>query len=255
MADGTARDQDDGVNETPKRNKTLSVFERIHRVVADVPGKIEYDKAVRDKQKKLIYEYVSHDAVTSHVRAAMNRHGLIAFPSVTARHNDGNRTEMDVTVTFVNVDQPDDRLPVQMVGYGVDPQDKGPGKALSYAVKMALLKVYMLNSADDLEADDIDHDPEKKRASQADQERDDARAAMEANAHSLNAALKSATTVAEIDDLQKANREFLMKAPEVTRGFFVDLIESRKRELARTAPTPRAPQTDADDDVPPAYDD
>jgi hypothetical protein len=38
---------------------------------------------------------------------------------------------------------------VETIGYGVDPQDKGPGKAISYGVKYALLKVLGLETGDD----------------------------------------------------------------------------------------------------------
>jgi hypothetical protein len=38
---------------------------------------------------------------------------------------------------------------VETFGYGVDAQDKGPGKAMSYGVKYALLKVLGLETGDD----------------------------------------------------------------------------------------------------------
>ena len=63
-------------------------------------------------------------------------------------------------VAFVNVDKPEDRVEVEFFGYGIDPQDKGPGKAMSYAVKYALLKVFSLETGDDPERDNIPHIPD-----------------------------------------------------------------------------------------------
>jgi hypothetical protein len=48
-----------------------------------------------------------------------------------------------------NIDDRTDYIDVETFGYGVDPQDKGPGKAMSYGVKYALLKVLGLETGDD----------------------------------------------------------------------------------------------------------
>jgi hypothetical protein len=53
------------------------------------------------------------------------------------------------TVRFENIDDRTDYIDVETFGYGVDPQDKGPGKAMSYGVKYALLKVLGLETGDD----------------------------------------------------------------------------------------------------------
>jgi hypothetical protein len=53
---------------------------------------------------------------------------------------------------------------VSFFGYGIDNQDKGPGKAMSYAVKYAMLKTFCLETGDDPEKDDIPHLPAKSAA-------------------------------------------------------------------------------------------
>jgi hypothetical protein len=51
-------------------------------------------------------------------------------------------------------------MDVQTAGYGIDPQDKGPGKAISYSVKYALLKALGLESGDDPDNDQAtEHEP------------------------------------------------------------------------------------------------
>ena len=52
---------------------------------------------------------------------------------------------------FINVDNPEDRFSVDTYAHSDDNTDKGPGKAYTYAVKMALLKVLMLQSGDNEE--------------------------------------------------------------------------------------------------------
>ena len=50
---------------------------------------------------------------------------------------------------FVNMEKPDEFVEVVTYGDGVDPQDKAPGKAMTYADKYALLKAYKIQTGDD----------------------------------------------------------------------------------------------------------
>jgi len=115
-----------------------------------------------DKKVNNQYRFVSHDQVTGAVRPHLVDQGVVYFASVVEYKQDGNRTEVTVDVTFVNTDDPSDKLTVRSLGFGVDPQDKGPGKAVSYAVKYALLKTLGLETGDDPDADtgnDFTHKP------------------------------------------------------------------------------------------------
>lgn len=140
------------MNETSK-----NIHQRMHAVMATI-GYVQKE----DKQVNGQYRFVGHDAVTAKVRGALLEHGILTIPTVTKHVQDGNRTEVDMTIAFVNVDDPQDRIEVQAFGYGIDPQDKGPGKAVSYAVKYAYLKAFALETGDDPERDSIDHEPAKK---------------------------------------------------------------------------------------------
>jgi len=59
---------------------------------------------------------------------------------------------------------------------------------------------------------------------------------IQAWAHTFKTALENADNVQQVDMLQKANKDKLMKAPEVTKDYFVELIEVRKRTLAEATP-------------------
>lgn len=133
-----------------------NIYQRLHAVMGDV------DYVQKEKKNGMNYSIVSHDAVTAKVRPALHKHGIVYHPSNLRRLQDGNRTEIEIDVTFVNIDDPNDKITVPSLGYGIDGQDKGPGKAISYAVKYALLKALGLETGDDADLDSQDHEPKKK---------------------------------------------------------------------------------------------
>ncbi len=135
-----------------------NIHQRMLAVMKDVGYIQKGDKTVNNQ-----YRFVSHDSVTAKLRVAFIEHGIVATTHVERHSQDGNRTEVDVRVEFINVDEPSDRVTINAFGYGIDPQDKGPGKAVSYAVKYAYLKAFALETGDDPERDSIDHKPAEKR--------------------------------------------------------------------------------------------
>lgn len=110
-----------------------------------------------DKKVNNQYTFVSHDAVSAVLHPLLVKHGIAVIPRVSSWGQDGNRTSADVVIDFVNADKPEDKVEVPCFGFGIDPQDKGPGKAVSYATKYAMLKVFVLETGDDPERDMIDH--------------------------------------------------------------------------------------------------
>jgi hypothetical protein len=109
----------------------------------------EVDYVQKEKKQGMNYSIVSHDAVTAKVRPLLHKHGIVYYPAALTVGQNGNRTEAVFTVRFENIDDRTDYIDVETFGYGVDPQDKGPGKAMSYGVKYALLKVLGLETGDD----------------------------------------------------------------------------------------------------------
>lgn len=112
----------------------------------------------KESKRGMRYSIVSHDAVTAKVRPSLVKHGVIYYPVHMYTSQDGNRTVCDLTVRFQSVDNPESFIDVRSLGYGIDDQDKGPGKAISYAVKYALLKTLGLETGDDPDYDqDVQH--------------------------------------------------------------------------------------------------
>lgn len=56
---------------------------------------------------------------------------------------------IEVEYTFVNIDKTEETITITTYGDGVDSNDKGPGKAMTYADKYALLKAYKIVTGED----------------------------------------------------------------------------------------------------------
>jgi hypothetical protein len=106
-----------------------------------------------DKQVNNQYRYVSHDQVTAKIHPLQIKYRFLMIPSTQKHSQEGNRTTVDQIVHFINVDKPEDQFSINTFGYGVDAGDKGPGKAVSYAFKLAALKAFMLETGEDSDHD------------------------------------------------------------------------------------------------------
>jgi len=123
--------------------RQLNVLQRLNGV------QLEVDYVQKEKRQGMRYSIVSHDAVTAKVRPVLVKYGVLYYPRHLQTEQFGNRTQAFMTVRFVNIDEPADFIDVQSFGYGIDESDKGPGKAMSYAVKYALLKALGMETGDD----------------------------------------------------------------------------------------------------------
>lgn len=118
----------------------------------------------KDAPKGLQYSVVTHDAVTKKARAALMATRLYAQVTTNDHGQEGNRTDATVTMRIINIDKPDEYFDTSMFGYGNDTQDKGPGKAISYAVKYCYLKAFGAETGDDADLESVEFKPPKTRA-------------------------------------------------------------------------------------------
>ena len=72
---------------------------------------------------------------------------LAATPPVKMALYSGN-----YVIEFVNIDKPEDKISASVQAHATDNGDKAPGKALTYAVKMALLKVLSIETGENEES-------------------------------------------------------------------------------------------------------
>lgn len=128
--------------------KALNIHQRMHGVMSQLDNVKKGDKLVNNQ-----YKFTSHDQVAEAIHPLLVEYGITAVPSVIQWKQDGNRTEMLIRTKFTNIDNPSDFIECDMLGYGVDGSDKGPGKGISYAFKYALLKAFVLKTGDDPDQD------------------------------------------------------------------------------------------------------
>lgn len=134
----------------------MNIYQRINAVRKAI-GYVQKDKAVSTGGGS--YKAVTHDAVTGMVRAALIEHGVIIVPSVVSsvfhpKEPDAKQRLYEATyqIDFVNMDDPADRIVTQQTAHALDNGDKAPGKAMSYAAKYAILKLFNIETGEDEES-------------------------------------------------------------------------------------------------------
>lgn len=139
-----------------------TLIEKLFNVTKDVES---YEKDTTVSTRSGSYKGVSHDKVLRVVRSLLIKNRILVTTNVMSHefHDSSNMAVASVRVTFVDVDNPEDKYSVDMFGYGLDTQDKGPGKAISYAVKYAFLKTFMMQTGDDPENDSIEREELKNK--------------------------------------------------------------------------------------------
>lgn len=140
----------------------LNLFQRMQAVSMEVMN-IEKDMQVGSGNYG--YKAVSDNAVTLAVKKAEKKHGIISIPikqerlsGETVKQVKNNKESIlhidnvKMTVVFINLDKPEERLEIESLGKGLDSGDKGFGKASTYARKYALLNAYKIVTGEDPDA-------------------------------------------------------------------------------------------------------
>lgn len=137
----------------------LNIYQRINAVMKEIDY-IKKDKKVAGGGAN--YSAVSHDQVVAMLRESLVKHGIIYYPEQTnstvlvARDKSKDIAMMlyegEYNIHFVNIDDGNDRLTVRIVGHANDNGDKAPGKAVTYATKSALLKVFAIETGENDES-------------------------------------------------------------------------------------------------------
>lgn len=119
----------------------MNLFQKLLEVRQTVDG---LKKENRNDHYK--FDYVSSTQVLLAVRDKMNELGLLLVPTVTSANvNMGGKqllTELHITYTWIDVENPEDKLEIPWYAQGVDSGEKGPGKAYTYGEKYFLLKFF-----------------------------------------------------------------------------------------------------------------
>ncbi len=137
-------------------NATPNIYQRIN-AVRKMIGYVQRDKTVSTGGGS--YKAVTHDAVTGMVRAGLIEHGIVIVPALVShifnqKEPEAKQRLYEATyrVAFVNIDDPQDKVDVDVSAHALDNGDKAPGKAMSYAANYAILKVFSIETGEDDES-------------------------------------------------------------------------------------------------------
>lgn len=139
--------------------KEKNLFQRLNAVMSEITG-LEKDLNVGTGSSS--YKAIGEAQVMNKVRPLFVKHGIVVLIKdveessefIEYTNNYGKPANKRDTVAkvkfeFVNIDDPTDRFETVSVGYGTDSQDKGIGKAITYAHKYMIMKNLLMTTGDD----------------------------------------------------------------------------------------------------------
>ncbi len=159
-------------------NDTKSITKAILEVMKEIKG-IEKDSNIGTGSYS--YKGVKDQQVKQIVGRAMQAHGLAIIPTSVeeatqfADWDEGGKhkqsTFTKVKTKYLLLHESGESLEIAGYGHGVDNQDKGAGKATTYALKYALLYLFMIPTGDiddteDTHSNDIPVPPNPSKAPQ-----------------------------------------------------------------------------------------
>ena len=124
----------------------MNIYEKIGEIYKAVQ-RLSKDDNVSFGQTK--YKALSEAKVTGIMREQFNKQKLIVWPIEQNWTRIGNITHVDVKYRIVNIENPEEFIEVVSCGDGADTQDKGSGKAMTYAYKYMWLRTFAIQTGED----------------------------------------------------------------------------------------------------------
>lgn len=141
----------------------LNIYQRMSAITSELQT---VAKNLSIQSGKTSYKAVSERDIIDAVKPLEIKHGVYSYPasrrvlesSLLESENEyqGKVTKkttfyerIETIYRFVNVDDPMDFIDTITFAEGIDTQDKGSGKAMTYADKYALMKAYKISTGDD----------------------------------------------------------------------------------------------------------
>lgn len=145
-----------------KKVEKLNLYQKISKIMSEIEYLKKDDKVITNQKTNAGYNAVSEEKVTSEIRKGLIKYGIVIIP-IEQEHirqdevlkdqygNDKvNRiTTVNVKYKMQNIDDINDYIIIASSGTGVDTQDKGVGKAMTYAYKYMLLRTFAIPTGDD----------------------------------------------------------------------------------------------------------
>ena len=142
----------------------LNIHQRMAAITAELQTVAKNLNVETGKGK--VYKAVSERDVIDAVKPLEAKHGVYSYPASrrvlesaaleSENEYNGRVTKkttfferIETVYRFVNTDDPTDFIETTTFAEGIDSQDKGSGKAMTYADKYALMKAYKISTGDD----------------------------------------------------------------------------------------------------------
>ena len=142
----------------------LNIHQRMLAITADLQTVAK--NLTVDTGKNKSYKAVSERDILDAVKPLETKHGVYSYPAArrvlesqmleSENEYQGKTTKrttfyerIETVYRFCNIDNPADYIDMTTFAEGIDSQDKGSGKAMTYADKYALMKAYKISTGDD----------------------------------------------------------------------------------------------------------
>lgn len=145
-------------------------MKEISKAIVDLMAEIKgIDKSMTVGSGNYSYKGVSDQSVKEILQPLMIKHGLSILPTdvyartTTERWEEGGKTKQsiftEVTTKYLLLHTSGESIQLSGYGHGVDAQDKGAGKATTYALKYALLYTFLIPTGK-IDDSDVEHSEE-----------------------------------------------------------------------------------------------
>lgn len=146
----------------------MNIFQRVSAITSELQT---VAKNLEVSTGKTSYKAVSERDILDAVKPIESKYGVYSYPvsreviesNMLENVKDYTDAKGNNTITksttfmsriktvyrFVNIDKPEDYIETVTFAEGIDSQDKGSGKAMTYADKYALMKAYKISTGED----------------------------------------------------------------------------------------------------------
>lgn len=124
----------------------MNIYEKISAIMREIQYLAKDDMVEFGSTR---YKALSEEKVTTVMREQLLKHNLVVYPISQTASRVGNITHVDVVYRLVNVEDPGEYIEIASCGDGADSQDKGSGKAMTYAFKYMWLRTFALPTGED----------------------------------------------------------------------------------------------------------
>lgn len=128
-----------------EQKKQTTLYQKISNVMKNI-SYLEKDGIIKFGTTN--YKAISEEKVTTSVREQLIKEGLVIIPFEQEHKKEGNLTTVDVKYKIIDIESGNFEI-IASSGTGVDTQDKGVGKAMTYAYKYMLLRTFAIPTGED----------------------------------------------------------------------------------------------------------